>query len=130
MRVLPLVASLALALAVVDLVRRRRLREEFSWLWVLGSAGALVLSLWEGGRKALAGALGTDPTTAVLIACGLFLVLVALDISTKVSKLANQQKNLAQGVARLENRLADVEGHVEAEEATDDGRGAGPVRGR
>ena len=125
MKVLPLIASLALALAVVDLVRRRRLREEFSWLWVLGSAGALVLSLWRGGREALADALGTEPPTAVLIVCGLFLVLVALDISTKVSKLANQQKNLAQGVARLEKRLSDLEGAEDGDEAP-----AGPARGR
>ncbi|HCP46085.1 MAG TPA: DUF2304 domain-containing protein, partial [Deltaproteobacteria bacterium] len=43
MRVLPLLASIALLIAVADLVRRRRLREEFSWIWILGAAGALVL---------------------------------------------------------------------------------------
>ena len=130
MRLLPLVASVALALAVIDLVRRRRLREEFSWLWVLGSAGALVLSAWEGARQALASALDVDRPTAVLVVCGLFLALVALDISTKVSKLANQQKNLAQGVARLEKRLADLEGDARMHEPPIDDDSTEPGRAR
>jgi hypothetical protein len=125
-----MVASLALAVAVIDLVRRRRLREEFSWLWVLGSIGALVLSAWEGSRRALAGLLGTEPATAVLVVCGLFLVLVALDISTKVSKLANQQKNLAQGAARLEKRLADLETVARQLETSTDESPSEPDRAR
>jgi len=109
LKVLPLIASIALALAVIELVRRRRLREEFSWVWVLGATGALILSLWAGARDGLARMLGTDPTTAVVTLGLVFLVLVALDISTKVSRIANQNKNLAQGLARLEKRLGDLE---------------------
>jgi hypothetical protein len=103
------VASIALAAAVIELVRRRRLREEFSWLWVLGSGGALVLSIWEGGRDGLGRLMGTNPETAVLTTGLVFLVLVALDISTKLSRIANQQKNLAQGHTRLDKRLVDLE---------------------
>jgi hypothetical protein len=120
-KLLPLLGSLALALTVIELVRRRRLREEFSWLWVVGASGALILSAWEGARAGLADLLGTDRQTAVLTVCLLFVVLVCLDISTKVSKLANQQKNLAQGLARMEKRLADLEG---SPPGSDGGRGA------
>jgi cell division protein FtsW (lipid II flippase) len=116
LRLLPLVLSLAVATAVVDLVRRRRLREEFSWMWVLGGAAALVLGLWGRAREGLAGWLGTDGEGAVLTLASLFLALVCLDISTKVSRLANQQKNLAQGVARLEKRLLDLEGRGERDD--------------
>ncbi len=109
MKALPLVLSLAVAAAVLDLVRRRRLREEFSWMWVLGGVAALILGLWERARTGLASLLGTDGEGAVLTLAVLFLALICLDISTKVSRLANQQKNLAQGLARLEKRIADVE---------------------
>ncbi len=78
-------------------------------MWALGAVGALILSLWEGGRAALAQAMGTEPDTAVLTLGIVFLVVVALDISTKVSRIANQNKNLAQGLARLEKRLGDLE---------------------
>jgi hypothetical protein len=106
---LPLVASLAVAAVVFDLVRRRRLREEFSWLWVLGTVGALALTLVPPARDLLARALGTTSESASLAVALLFVVAVLLDVSTKVSTLANQQKNLAQNVARLDKRLADLE---------------------
>ena len=109
MQTLPIIASVALLLAVLDLVRRRRLREEFSGIWVAGATGALILSAWGGARKELAELLGTSEQTALVAAAALFLALVCLDISTKVSRLANQQKNLVQEIARLEKRIADLE---------------------
>ena len=66
MRLLPLLASVALLIAVLDLVRRRRLREEFSMLWVVGAGGALVLSCWDYGREQLASVLGTREEAALL----------------------------------------------------------------
>jgi hypothetical protein len=108
-RVLALIASLTLLAAVFELVRRRRLREEFSVLWVVAALGAFGLSIWDGGREQLAAALGTSEGTALLATAALFLALICLDISTKVSRLANQQKHLIQEIARLEKRIADVE---------------------
>ena len=110
MRVLALVTSLALLAAVLDLVRRRRLREEFSVLWVVGAGGALGLSVWDYGREKLAALLGTSEESALLATASLFLACICLDISTKVSRLANQQKHLVQEIARLEKRIADLEG--------------------
>jgi hypothetical protein len=109
MRILALLASLSLLAAVLELVRRRRLREEFSVLWVAGASGACILSVWDGARVQLAGILSTSEESALLATAALFLALVCLDISTKVSRLANQQKNLVQEIARLEKRIADIE---------------------
>ena len=109
MKLLPLVLSVAVAAAVLDLVRRRRLREELSWMWILGGAVALVLGLWGRARTALAELLGTDSEGAALWLAVLFLALLCLDISTRISRFANQQKNLAQALARLEKRLSDLE---------------------
>ncbi len=110
MHLAPLLLSLAVGAVVLELVRRRRLREEFSWMWLMGAGGAVLLSLWPGARELVARLLNTDVDGAVLALAVLFLACVALDISTKVSRLANHQKNLAQGLARLEKRLGDLEG--------------------
>ena len=117
MRVLPLIASIALLLAVADLVRRRRLREEFSWMWILGASGALVLSLSETIRQSLGTLLGTeDDTRTTIVATGLvFLAAICLDISTKVSRLANQQKKLAQDLGRLGKQVTDLEEQASSE---------------
>ena len=106
----PLIASVALLAVVLELVRRRRLREELSWLWVVGATTAVVLSGWEGGRTALATLAGTDEraTASLLFTC-IFLTVLLLQLSTRISGLANHEKNLAQHVARLEKRIADLE---------------------
>lgn len=109
MHIAPLLLSLAVGAVVLELVRRRRLREEFSWMWILGAGGALTLSVWPAARELVARTLDTSVDGAVLTLAVLFLACVALDISTQVSRLANHQKNLAQGLARLEKRLADLE---------------------
>jgi hypothetical protein len=113
MRPVPLLLALILLVAVIDLVRRRHLREEFSWLWVLGAGAALVLGAWAGARAAIAHVLGVDEGLAMVSLGLLFLVLVALDISTKVSRLANHQKSLAQSLGRIEKRLGDVENRLQ-----------------
>ena len=110
MKVLAFVVALLLLVRVLDLVRRQRLREEFSVLWVGGALGGLTLTVWAGGRETLARLLGADEGSALLTLAALFLLLIVLDLSTRVSRLANQQKHLIQEIARLEKRINDLEG--------------------
>lgn len=92
--------------AVVELVRRRRLREEFSWLWLLAFAVLLGLALLPVARlrlqawMAARGDLGAVAAVAVV-----FLTALCLDFSIQVSRFATQQKNLAQEMALLRQRL-------------------------
>ena len=116
MMLAPLVGAVILLGVVLELVRRRQLREELSWLWVLGATTAVVLSAWDGGRRGLADLLGIDDaaTASLLMTCG-FLAVLLLQLSTRVSGLANHEKNLAQHVARLEKRIDDLERSADTE---------------
>jgi len=107
----PFVAALVLLCVVAELVRRRRLREEFSWMWILAASGALVLSASSQARHWLGALLGTDDDTHTsIITLGLvFLAGICLDLSSKVSRLANQQKTLAQDLSRLHKQVDDLE---------------------
>lgn len=109
MRLLPAALGVVVLVIVLDLVRRRRLREEFSWIWVAGGCGALSLAVIADARRAVATILGLDEAVAALVSALLFLAVVALDLSTQVSRLLNQQKNLAQDLGRLDKRVADIE---------------------
>ena len=111
MRLGPLVAALLLLCVVAEMVRRRRLREEFSWMWVLAAGGALVLSASAKARALLGTLLGTehDTHTAVISVGLLFLAGICLDLSSKVSRLANQQKTLAQDLSRLHKQVDDLD---------------------
>ena len=102
-------ASALLLLVVFELIRRRRLRERYALLWLATGIVLLVLSAWRGGLNTIAhwvGVRGYPPAVLFAVAT-LFILLVLLDYSTVISKLADQNTILAQRVALLEAELAE-----------------------
>jgi hypothetical protein len=100
-------ASLLLILVVLELVRGRRLKERYAILWLVTGVVLLVLSAWRGGLNTVAGWLGvTGYPPAVLFAVAtLFILLVLLHYSTVLSKLTDENVELAQRVALLEQSI-------------------------
>ena len=100
-------ASLLLLLVVLELVRGRRLKERYALLWLATGIVLLVLSAWRDGLNAIAGWLGvTSYPPAVLFAVAtLFILLVLLHYSTVISKLTDENVDLAQRIALLEERV-------------------------
>ncbi len=103
-------ASIILLLAVLELVRRRRLREKYALLWILTAIVLLILSLWRGLVDSIAIALGISYGPLITIAVGaLFVLVVLLHYSTVISALTDRTAVLAQEVAMLEERLRELE---------------------
>jgi hypothetical protein len=104
-------ASLILVLVVFELIRSRRLREQYALLWLVTGVVLVILSAWRGGLNTIAGWLGVRGyPPAVLFAVGLlFVILVLLHYSTVISRLADQNVVLAQKLALLETRLNESE---------------------
>jgi hypothetical protein len=100
-------ASLLLILVVLELVRGRRLKERYALLWLATGAVLLLLSAWSGGLNTVAGRLGvTGYPPAVLFAVAtLFILLVLLHYSTVISKLTDENVELAQRIALLEQSV-------------------------
>lgn len=100
-----IVLAVALVVLIFELIRRRRLREEYAWLWMLTGIGVLVLAVWDellAGLSVLIGSASPPPT---LFFFGvLFLVLICLQYAVRISALTVQVKNLAQKVAMLEDQ--------------------------
>jgi len=92
---------------VLELIRKRRLKERYALLWLLTGLALLVLSLWRDGLNTIAGWVGieTYPPAVLFAVATLFILLVLLDYSTAISKLADQNVLLAQRLALLEERL-------------------------
>jgi len=104
------VASVLLILVVLELIRGRRLKERYALLWLATGVVLLVLSAWRDGLNTAAGWLGvTGYPPAVLFAVAtLFILLVLLHYSTVLSKLTDENVDLAQRIALLEERLDRV----------------------
>jgi hypothetical protein len=102
------IASIILILVVLELVRGRRLKERYALLWLATGVVLLVLSVWRGGLNTIAGWVGvTSYPPAVLFAVAtLFILLVLLHYSTVISKLTDENVDLAQRIALLEERVS------------------------
>jgi hypothetical protein len=95
--------SLALLFVVLELIRRRSLRERYALLWLLTAAVMLVLSVWRSGLDTLAGLAGIAYAPSALFAVGaVFVVVVLLHYSTVISRLSDENAILAQRLALLE----------------------------
>jgi hypothetical protein len=102
-------ASFALVVVVLELIRTRRLRERYALLWLLTGIVLTVLAAWRSGLNTMAGWVGVRSyPPAVLFAVGiLFILAVLLHYSTVISRLSDQNTLLAQRLALLESELRD-----------------------
>jgi hypothetical protein len=104
-QIFALLVSILIFVAVVDLVRKRRLREEYSVLWLVTSVLMFVLVLRYEWLVALTTLIGAGlPTTTLFLCSIIFLMLLSVQFCIKISKLTDQVKNLSQ-----ENALMKAE---------------------
>lgn len=107
-KVFAIIASLLIMGLVVELVRRRKLREEYSWLWLLTGAAIIALVVWYDLLVSLTSLIGAiAPTTTLFIFGLLFLVLISLHYSIQISKLSHQVKEMAQQLALLKGEIEE-----------------------
>lgn len=105
-----IITSLAILITIIYLVKKGKLREEYSWLWLLTGIVILLLVLWYDLLMMLTKLIGAVvPTTTLFIFGIIFLMLIALHSAIKISLLNDQIKNLAQKVSLLEakEKLSD-----------------------
>ena len=102
LRAVSIAIAVAIAIFVVNAVRSRKLREEYSFLWLLIAGTLLAITIWQAPLNALTRALGGVLPVNILFFAGLvFLVVVSLFYSIRISELDNQVKKMAQELALL-----------------------------
>lgn len=96
--------SIILLLITFELIRKERLREEYSILWLFTGVAIFIFSLWPEFflSKFFARITGLYYLSAVVMIAFLFLLLIVLHFSVVISKLADRNKELAQRHALLE----------------------------
>jgi hypothetical protein len=97
-----LAIAVGLLLTILNLARRRRLRVEYSWVWIVSGVTIIVLILeydlliW---LTTLVGAV--IPTSTLFFLCILYLAVLSLNYSVRLSSLSWEVKELAQELALL-----------------------------
>lgn len=99
-------ASIIVFMFVLEMVRRRWLREEYAWLWLLTGAMMILLVVWYRLLLYITWAIGAaTPVTTLFLFSTLFLMTIAIHYSVIISRLTTQVKNLAQELALVTSRL-------------------------
>jgi len=102
-RVFAIITSIGTFLVVMELIRRRRLREEYALLWVLTTVGMMVLATWYGLIERITQLIGAVAvTTTLFIFALMFLLLISVHFTTVISRLTVQVRRLTQELAILQ----------------------------
>jgi hypothetical protein len=108
-KVVAFVVGLWMLLLIIELVRRRKLREEYSWLWLMTGSVILLLTLWFDLLKWITDLVGAvSPSSTIFLFAFLFLVFISLHFSVVISKLTERNKELAQRYALLELEVHEL----------------------
>jgi len=101
--VVAIIMSIGLMVLIFELVRRRKLNEEYSWLWMLTGTVIFLLTVIPGILRRISNIIGATNESATLFFFGvIFLVFICLHFSVKISELSNRLKELTQKIALLE----------------------------
>ena len=101
------VLSVILLLITFELIRKKRLREEYAILWLFTGIVVLVFSLWPEFllSQFFVRITGIFYLSAVVLIAFFFLLLIVFHFSVVISKLTSQNKELAQQYALLSLEL-------------------------
>jgi len=109
-RILTIGGAVAILLMVVELVRRRKLKEEYSVLWVFTAVFILLVSVWFSLLAKVTSAIGAISPASTLFFFGLlFCLVLLLHFSVRISSLERRLTALVQEVGLLSVEEPDGE---------------------
>lgn len=121
-QVIAIIGSVLVMLFVTQLIRRRKLREEYALLWFIASLGLIVISVWRGLLDRAAQFLGVAYAPSLLLLAGIVVgFILAIHFSLSLTRLSEENKRLAQELALLANRVE--QSRVETDPSTEELRG-------
>lgn len=107
------VLALLIVVVVIDMLRRKKLREKYAALWLVVGLATLVLAAFPQLLAIIAGMVGVQVPSNLLFAMSILLALgVCLHLSWEISVVEDETRTLAEEAAilrahieRLETRL-------------------------
>lgn len=105
-KIFAILLSISIFFVIIELVRKKRLKEEYSWLWLFTGIVIIILSIWYKLLIDITELIGIILPTSTLFLFGLiFLMMISLHYSIKISHLTDQVKELTQQLAILREEV-------------------------
>lgn len=110
-QILSIVGSILVIILIIHLIRQRKLHEEYSIMWLVGSFVLIIFSVWRRLLDIIAEFVGVYYAPAILLLVGIFFgVLIFLHFTVVISRQADENKIMAQEIALLEARIDELAG--------------------
>ncbi len=103
-RIIPFLVAVVIAVTTVELIRRRKLREEHAMLWLFASSVLVLFAIFPKLLIIISGWLGVNYLTTLFLATFSFLMLIALGQAMVISRLTEDLRQIAQRTALLEQQ--------------------------
>lgn len=109
--------SLLISAFIFEMIRKRKMLEKYSLLWFGAAIVLIVLSIWRDLLEKTAALLGVYyAPSALFIIAAFFAMMMFLHLSVVISRLSEQNKNLAQAVGILQEELRALQKKPDAQE--------------
>jgi hypothetical protein len=113
-RILSIVIACLVLLVVVEMMRRRKLREKYAGVWLVVAIGVVVLAVIPAAAQFLARLTGVEtPSNFVFLLAGVVLALVSLHLSIEVGHLEEEVRTSVEETALLRCELEDAKRELE-----------------
>jgi len=114
-RVFAMVLGLVVLVFVVNLVRTKKLKEEFALLWLLTAVVLVLAPLFIDYLDLIAHALGIEyPPAFIFLLAIISLLFILFQFSMRISRFSEQIKVLTQEVALLRAQVEELERNASA----------------
>ncbi len=105
-QILAVFVSLTLFFFILNLIRKKSIKEEYSLLWISVSLIFIVFSVWREGLDFFARLVGVAyPPAALFLILLVSIFLILIEFSVIISKLSDRNKNLAQELGLLKHEV-------------------------
>ncbi len=115
-RILLIGIGLIVLATVINLLRRRRLKEEYALLWLVAALSLVLAPLLIDPLDEIAFFLGVDYPPALFLGLGIVgLLLILFQVSLNISRFSDHIRVLTQEIAILRQRVETLEKHFDSE---------------
>ena len=108
-QIIAITVSLLFLLYIVRLIIKGKLREEYSIVWIICTAVLILFSFWRSGLDVVSEIVGVYAPPNLVFTAAIFAIFIyLLHLSVVVSKLHSQNKQLAQDIALLKEKIGKL----------------------
>jgi len=114
-QILAMAIGVVLLMSIFQLIRKNRLMEQYSLLWIGSALLIVVLSAWRGLLEKMSRLIGIYYPPSALFAIGIFCgMIIALHFTVVISNLTKEKNTLVQELALLKSEVAELKKRMDS----------------